>query len=43
MKFARLMKAVPLIGSTKPIAVELATWRCDGMTFELGGHGRYPL
>jgi len=42
-QFLRLMETAPLIQPAKPSAIEVATWRCDGLTFELATHERYPL
>jgi hypothetical protein len=42
-QFLHLMQEAPLIGPTKPMAIDIATWRCDGMTFEIVIHERFPL
>lgn len=42
-KFSLLVKAAPIIGTTKPVAVDLATWHCDGLEFNLATHKRYLL
>jgi hypothetical protein len=42
-QFLVLMKSAPAIGITKPSAIDIATWRCDGLTFDLVTHERYPL
>ena len=42
-QLTRLVKSSPRIGSVKPAAIELATWRCDGLMFELDTHSRYSL
>jgi len=42
-QFSLLMKSAPAIGSTKPSAIDIATWRCDGLTFDIVTHERYPL
>lgn len=41
--FILLMKSAPMIGSTRPSAIDLATWHCDGLTFDLAIHKRYDL
>jgi hypothetical protein len=41
--FIRLMKSAPAIASTRPRAIDLATWHCDGLTFDLAIHKRYDL
>ncbi len=38
-----LMKSAPVLEPTKPIAIDLATWRCDGLEFNLVTHKRYIL
>ena len=40
-QFMRLMETAPAIGSTKPRAIDIATWRCDGLTFDIVTHERY--
>lgn len=42
-QFSKLMKSAPFIKPTKPIALDLATWRCDGLTFDLVTHYQYCL
>ena len=42
-QFLLLMETVPAIGSTKPSAIDIATWRCDGLTFDIVTHERYSL
>jgi len=42
-KFIRLMKSAPMIAATKPRAIDLATWRCDGLIFDTVTHNRYYL
>ncbi|CAG0935492.1 hypothetical protein TFLX_04333 [Thermoflexales bacterium] len=42
-QFVGLTKSAPVIGSVRPSSIDLATWRCDGLTFELATHRRYPL
>lgn len=42
-QFLLLMETAPAIGSTKPSAIDVATWRCDGLTFDIVTHERYPL
>jgi len=42
-KFSLLMKSAPAIEATKPIAIDIATWRCDGLEFSLVTHERYCL
>jgi hypothetical protein len=42
-QFTNLMKSAPFIKPTKPSALDLATWRCDGLTFDLDAHHRYRL
>ena len=42
-QFVHVMKSAPKITSTKPSAVDLATWYCDGLTFDMAIHRRYPL
>ncbi len=42
-QFVRLMKSAPKIASAKPSAIDLATWYCDGLTFDLAIHKRYSL
>ncbi len=42
-EFALLMKSAPTIGSVKPNAIDLATWQCDGLTFDLTMHQRFHL
>ena len=38
-----LVKSTPFIGSVMPSSVDLATWRCNGLKFELVTHNRYSL
>lgn len=42
-RFVLLMEAAPVIEPVKPSAVDIAAWRCDGLTFEIVTHERYPL
>jgi hypothetical protein len=42
-QFILLMKSAPAIESSRPTAIDLATWRCDGLTFDIATHKRYPL
>lgn len=42
-KFILLMKSAPTVAHTKPSAIDLATWRCDGLEFNLVTHKRYYL
>jgi hypothetical protein len=42
-KFGLLVKSAPILGTTKPVAIDLATWRCDGLEFNLVTHKRYVL
>lgn len=42
-RFMHVMKSAPIIESTKPEAVDLASWRCDGLLFDLVTHQRYAL
>jgi hypothetical protein len=42
-RFIVLMKSAPAIESSRPSAIDVATWRCDGLTFDLATHQRYHL
>jgi hypothetical protein len=42
-QFARIMKSAPTIASVKPSVIDLATWHCDGLTFEIAIQKRYSL
>lgn len=42
-QFVRLVKSAALIGSVMPTAIDSATWRCDGLSFELDSHHRSCL
>ena len=42
-KFRFLMKSVPVLETTKPLAIDLAIWRCDGLEFDLVTYKRYIL
>jgi hypothetical protein len=42
-KFSLLMKSAPAIEATKPSAIDIATWRCDGLEFSLVTHKRHCL
>ncbi|MFZ6028559.1 MAG: hypothetical protein ACOYYS_12655 [Chloroflexota bacterium] len=42
-QFRVLMKSAPAIEPSKPGAIDLATWRCDGRRFDLVTHKRYRL
>lgn len=38
-----MIKNAPSIGVVKPNSIDLSTWRCDGLKFELSTHIRYYL
>ncbi|MGB8983889.1 MAG: hypothetical protein WCC12_18610 [Anaerolineales bacterium] len=42
-KFSLLMKSAPAIESTTPSAIDIATWGCDGLEFNLVTHKRCRL
>lgn len=42
-QFVRLMKSAPTTASAKPSAIDIATWHCDGLTFDIAIHKRYSL
>jgi hypothetical protein len=42
-RFRHLMKSAPIIEPSRPSAIELATWRCDGRQLHLATHKRYNL
>lgn len=42
-QFTLEMKSAPALGNIRPGAIELATWHCDGITFDLVTHRHYPL
>ena len=42
-QFVHVMKSAPVIEPTQPEVVDLASWRCDGLTFNLETHERYAL
>ena len=42
-QFLHLMETAPVIKPAKPGAIDIATWRCDGLIFEITPHERYPL
>ncbi|RPJ27282.1 MAG: hypothetical protein EHM33_08555 [Chloroflexi bacterium] len=42
-QFVHLMKSAPKIASMKPSAIDLATWNCDGLMFDIATHRRYRL
>ncbi len=42
-KFMLEMESAPVIGNVRPSAIELATWRCDGLAFDIVTHKHYPL
>ena len=42
-QFMLEMKSAPAIGKIRPSAIELATWRCDGLTLDIVTHKQYPL
>ena len=42
-QFMLEMKSAPALGNIRPGAIELATWHCDGLTFDLVTHNHYPL
>lgn len=43
VQFKDLMQTAPVMEPAKPIAIDLATWHCDGHSFELATHKRYCL
>lgn len=42
-QFTHLMESAPAMKPAKPKAIDLASWRCDGLTFDLITHERYVL
>jgi 2'-5' RNA ligase len=42
-QFVRLMKSAPKLASAKPSTIDLATWHCDGLVFDIAVHRRYRL
>jgi hypothetical protein len=42
-KFILLMKSAPTVAPAKPSAIDLATWCCDGLIFDIVTHKRYYL
>ena len=42
-RFRFLMKSAPAIATVKPSGIDLATWCCDGLEFNLVTHKRYCL
>ena len=42
-QFTRLMETAPVLKPAKPSAIAVATWRCDGLTFEITPHEQFPL
>jgi hypothetical protein len=42
-RFLQIMESAPAIEITKPKAVDLASWCCDGLIFDLVTHKRYAL
>ena len=42
-QFLLLMETAPVIKPTKPSAIDIASWRCDGLTFEIATYARYAL
>jgi 2'-5' RNA ligase len=42
-KFILLMKSAPTVTPARPSAIDLATWRCDGLEFNLVTYKRYCL
>ena len=42
-QFLRLMDSAPIIGTTKPSAIDVATWQCDGLMFDLVTHDQYLI
>lgn len=42
-QFVFMMKNAPLIGEVMPNFIDVATWQCDGLKFELSSHNRYSL
>jgi hypothetical protein len=42
-RFSCLMKSAPAIETAKPASIDLATWCCDGLKFNLVTHKRYGL
>jgi 2'-5' RNA ligase len=42
-QFVHLMESAPTIASTKPGAIDVATWCCDGSTFDIATHKRFYL
>lgn len=42
-QFVHLMESAPVLGSVRPCAIDLAVWRCDGLTFDIVTHKRFSL
>jgi hypothetical protein len=42
-QFSHIMKTAPVIKTTTPSSIDLATWSCDGIEFFLVTHQRYLL
>jgi hypothetical protein len=42
-KFSNIMKTAPVIRTVTPSSIDLATWSCDGLKFNLVTHKRYLL
>lgn len=42
-EFVHVMKSAPKLASAKPSAIDLATWHCDGLIFDLATYKRYRL
>jgi hypothetical protein len=42
-QFANMMESAPVLGPVRPCGIDLAVWRCDGLTFEIITHQRYNL
>ena len=41
--FSSIMKTAPVLNGVKPIAIDLATWSCDGLIFNLIPHKHFIL
>ena len=42
-EFRLFLKSAPVLGGIKPRAIDLATWSCDGLAFNLIPHKRFDL
>ena len=42
-QFKLIMKSAPVLETAKPTAIDLATWFCDGLTFNLVTHNHFIL